>query len=119
MITKVYNILKGLGLPVAYILRPEITTENRMGISYHFFNEGDELYGDGVGSEDGGSLQIDIFSTVDYSNIVNQVKALMKANKFRLADARDSYDGLDSNIQYYQKVLIFNYSTKEVLGNGS
>lgn len=113
MIIKVYNILKGL-CPVAYITRPEINATNKIGISYHFFNEGNELYGDGEGTQEGGSLQIDIFSTVDYSNIVNQVKALMKVNKFRLADARDSDDSFN-NIQYYQKILIFNYNEREVL----
>lgn len=113
MIKTVYNILKPLDIPVKYILRPDISGSSKIGISYHFFNESPNLYGDGESKEEGGTLQIDIFSTVDFTSTVNQVKVLMKANKFRLADGRDSDDSF-SNVQYYHKILIFNYSEKEV-----
>ena len=113
MINTVHNILKPLNIPTKYILRPDISGSSKIGISYHFFNESPNLYGDGEGKEEGGVLQIDIFSTADFTNIVNQVKTLMKANKFRLADSRDSDDSF-SNVQYYHKILIFNYSEKEV-----
>lgn len=113
MIQTVYNILKPLNIPVKYILRPDISGSSKIGISYHFFNESPNLYGDGEGKEEGGVLQIDIFSTVDFTSTVNQVKTLMKSNKFRLADGRDSDDSF-SNVQYYHKILIFNYSEKEV-----
>lgn len=118
MINTVYNILKPLNIPVKYILRPEISGSSKIGISYHFFNESPNLYGDGEGKEEGGVLQIDIFSTIVYTNIVNQVRDLMKANNFRLADSRDSDDSFN-NVQYYHKILIFNYSEEEVLRNGS
>jgi hypothetical protein len=117
MIDTVYNILEPLNIPIQFMLRPKIDSTSKIGISYHFFNENDDLYGDGEGREQGGSLQIDIFSTVNYSDIVNQVKNLMKANKFRLADMRDSDDSLNGT-QYYHKILIFNYSEKEVMNNG-
>lgn len=113
MIKTVYNILKPLNIPISYILRPDISGSSKIGISYHFFNESPDLYGDGEGKEEGGVLQIDIFSTVDFTNTANQVKALMKASKFRLADSRDSDDSF-SNVQYYHKILIFNYSEREV-----
>ena len=113
MINTVYNILKPLSIPIKYILRPDISGSSKTGISYHFFNESPNLYGDGEGKEEGGVLQIDIFSTIDFTSIVNQVKDLMKANKFRLADSKDSDDSF-SNVQYYHKILIFNYSEKEV-----
>jgi hypothetical protein len=113
VINTVYNILKPLNVPIQYILRPDIST-SKIGISYHFFNEGYGLYSDGNGNEFGGSLQVDIFSTIDYSNVVEQVKTLLKEKGFRLADMRDSEDSLNANIQYYQKILIFNYSEREV-----
>lgn len=118
MIQTVYNILKPLNIPIKYILRPDISGSSKIGISYHFFNEGYELYSDGEGIEEGGSLQIDVFSTIDYSSVVNQIRNQMKVNKFRLADMRDNDDSF-SNVQYYHKILIFNYSTREVLSNGS
>lgn len=113
MMQAVYDILQPLNIPVQYILRPDISGSTKLGISYHFFNEGNELYGDGEGIAEGGSLQIDIFSTVDYSNVVSQIKGLMKANKFRLADSRDSDDSFN-NLKYYHKILIFNYVESEV-----
>ena len=115
MINTVYNILKPLNIPTKFILRPNIDSSNKVGISYHFFNEGYNLHGDGQGKEPGGSVQIDVFSLVDYTNIVTQIKDLMKANKFRLAPggARDSDDTFN-NVQYYHKILIFNYLESEV-----
>lgn len=113
MIQRVYDILKPLNIPIQHILRPDMSG-SKIGISYHFFNEGYELYADGKGTEPGGVLQIDVFSTKDYTNIVNQAKALLEENKFRLSDMRDSDDSF-SSVQYYHKILIFNYSESEVL----
>lgn len=118
MIQKVYDILSPIGVPVQYTLRPDIST-SKTGISYHFFNEGYELYADGKGEEFGGVLQVDVFSTVDYSSAVRQVQELLEESKFRLADMRDGDDGFEDSMKYYQKILIFNYSEREVLGNGS
>lgn len=114
MISTVYNILQPLNVPIKHILRPDIS-KNKIGISYHFFNEGYLTYGDGKGKDYGGSLQVDIFSTIDYSGIVKQVINLLETNKFRLTDGRDSFDSLNNNIQYYQKTLVFNYIEREVL----
>ncbi len=116
MIQKVYDILKPLKVPIQYILRPDISGSSKIGISYHFFNESNNLYGDGEGIEEGGSLQIDIFSTTDYSSLVKQVKDIMKVNKFRFADGWDGDDSM-SSVQYYHKILIFNYAEREVLNN--
>ena len=113
MIQTVNNILKPLGVPTLFMLRPKIDATHKLGISYHFFNERNDLYGDGQGAEFGVVLQIDVFSLIDYSDIVEQIKVLMKTNKFRLADSRDSEDGF-STTEYYHKILIFNYVEREV-----
>lgn len=116
MIQKVYDILKQLNVPIKYILRPDISGSNKIGISYHFFNESYNLYGDGKGKEFGGVLQVDIFSTVDYTDIVQQVRTLLEQHNFRLADMRDSEDSFEEGgLKYYQKILIFNYVESEVL----
>lgn len=114
MIQKVDDILKPLNIPIRYILRPDISGSSKIGISYHFFNESNNLYGDGEGKKESGTVQIDIFSTIDYSGMVKQVKSLMKANKFRFADSWDGDDSL-SSVKYYHKILIFNYMEEEVL----
>ena len=113
MIQKIYDLLTPLNIPILYVLRPEIDNTNKTGISYHFFSEGYQLHGDGEGLEDGGSLQVDVFSLIDYTSIVNQVKELLKVGKLKLADCRDSDDSF-SNVQYYHKILIFNYLEEEV-----
>lgn len=117
MIQRVNDILKPLNIPIQYILRPDISG-SKIGISYHFFNESPTLYGEGMAIKTGGVLQVDVFSTIDFTSVVNQVKELMKANKFRLADSKDSDDSM-SNIKYYHKILIFNYSEEEVMNSGS
>jgi len=94
-------------------MRPKIDKTNKIGISYHFLNESYNLYGDGKGNEYGGVLQIDIFSLIDYTDVVEQVKQIMKENNFRLADSRDSDDSL-GDLNYYHKILIFNYTESEV-----
>lgn len=114
MINTVYNLLKPLNIPVQYMLRPEINSTNKTGISYHFFSEGYQSYGDGRGTEFGGSLQVDVFSTVDYSSVVKQVRETLEANGFKHADSRDTSDSLNSNMQYYQKTMIFNYVERMV-----
>lgn len=118
MTQTVYSVLKSLNIPIQYVLRPNIGSTNKTGISYHFFNESYNLYSDGKGKEIGGVLQVDIFSTVDYSSIVKQVRELMETVGFRLADMRDSDDSF-SDVKYYHKILIFNYTEKEVLNSGS
>lgn len=116
MIQRVYDILEPLNIPVRHALRPDMGS-NKIGISYHFFNEGYVLYGDGRGEEFGGVLQVDVFATVDYTSTVQQIKTLLEENKFRLADMRSSDDSFDSasNIKYYHKIMIFNYVEREVL----
>ena len=115
MIKKVRDTLKPLNIPIKYIKRPDMNG-SKIGISYHFFNESNELYGDGEEKETSGSVQIDVFSATDYTNVVKQIKNLMKANKFRFAGSDDSDDGM-SSVQYYHKILIFNYTEREVLNN--
>ena len=73
------------------------------------------MYADGKGEEFGGALQVDVFSTIDYSGTVQQVRELLEAAKFRLADMRDGDDGFEDSMKYYQKILIFNYNEREVL----
>lgn len=109
MINNVYELLKPLNIPIKWVKRPRFDTSNIV-ISYHFFNEGSELYGDGQAIEEGGSLQIDIFSKVDYSSVVKQVKILLTNAGFLMDTVEhDTEETLDDNTSIYHKVLIFNY----------
>jgi len=92
LISLVYDILKPLNVPVLWQLRPE----SFPSITYHFFNEGGELYGDGEEETSKG----------DYASTVEQVKKIMKQNGFLFMDGRDDFE---SEIKVYHKILIFNY----------
>lgn len=116
MINKVFSILQELNIPIKFELRPEIDNSNRVGISYHFFNEGYNQYGDGKGKEFGGSLQVDVFAHIkfDYSQVIRQIRDLLIQNKFRFVDQRDNGE-ISSDVQYFHKVMIFNYIESEVV----
>lgn len=115
MLNTVYNILSELEVPVLFELRPDINATNRVGISYHFFNEGYNQYGDGVGTEFGGALQVDVFAHINYNYqfIVSQIRTLLEDAGFRFYSQSDNAD-ITSNIQYFHKVMIFNYIEREV-----
>ena len=112
----VSKVLSGLGVPLLWNSRPEISKTNHTAICYQFYSETDKLFGDGKGHEEGGTVLVDVFSLKDYSAVVASVKSLMKAAGFRLADSRDDDDTL-GNIKCYHKILIFNYIESEVKRN--
>ena len=117
MIHKVYEILSTLKLPTKWLIAPDFGHHNIV-ISYHFFNEADLLHGDGQATEEGGALQVDIFSKVDYTNVTQEVKELLKKAHFLLEDARDDIEEIDNHTIIYHKILIFNYIKSEVMRNG-
>lgn len=115
MIQLVYRILEPLNLPLAWQLRPPIDSK-QIVLSYHFFNESDFSYEDGNPTEDTGSLQVDIFSEIDYTGIMKQIKKLLREAGFIFSHSNpDTLEELDENTVLYHKVLIFNYIESEVL----
>lgn len=115
MVVTVYDALKSLGLPISFLKRPKFGVSN-MVISYHFFNESGDNYGDGKPTEQTGALQVDLFSKkADYSSTVSKVKALLEGANFMYADGDDNIDKLSETEQLYHKVLIFNYVESEVV----
>lgn len=117
MINRVYEALKPLQLPIKWQTRPEFNEKNIV-LSYHFFSDSNLLYGDGEDIEQGASLQVDIFSIIDYSSTVKEVKRLLKTNGFKYSTSEDSTEDIDSNTMIYHKVLIFNYIESEVMNYG-
>lgn len=113
MVDLIWDTLKSLNIPMAYIIRPDI--KSGIGLSYHFFGEGYTIYGDGKGNNLGGSIQIDIFYRIDLGNTVKEIIKLLELKNFKLAPVgiRDSDDTIGS-VNYYHKILIFNYVEEEV-----
>lgn len=114
MIMVVYNALKPLNIPVAFLKRPQFGT-NKMAISYHFFNESNANYGDGKANKQGGALQVDVFSKTDYISTVNEIKTLLGSANFMFSSGYDDIEKLSDSEQIYHKVLIFNYVESEVI----
>ena len=118
MINTVYNLLIPIGIPCRWQDRPDFSSSNTV-ISYHFFGDGPEDFGEGEYQDESGSCQIDIFSKGNYSNIVEQVKSRMKQGSFLFAPSPgDTIEEVDGIGKIYHKVLIFNYMKSEVLNNG-
>lgn len=111
---KVYELLKTLKYPVKWQVRPKLDKANTAVISFHFFNQVDSLYGNGKGLEQGGALQIDVFSFTDYTKAVEEIKKLFVNNKFRFAEMYDDIEEIGNN-QVFHKIIIFNYTESEVL----
>ncbi|WP_314881351.1 hypothetical protein [Filifactor alocis] len=112
MIKTVGKILKSTGYPVLWQKRPRIS--NKPSLSYHFFSEQDEFYGNGKSLASGGALQVDIFSKSDYSDVVAKVKKVLTEKGFRFAEMHDEFEKLTDTEELYHKIMIFNYIESEV-----
>ena len=99
---KVYNILKDLGIPVLWNVRPSTYPS----ITYFFYNEYGQEFGDGEEIGTNYSVQVDIWSKGDYSNLAEQAKSALKQNGFYRVSADDLYE---DDIKVYHKALRFNY----------
>ena len=108
LIQEVYSILTPLNLPILWQRRPD----KFPGITYHFFNETGELYGDGDYFTESVACQIDIWSKNDYTEIKKQVKSAMKEAGFLFSNATDTYE---KDVDIYHCVLTFNlyYESEE------
>lgn len=114
LINTVYEILKPLGIPIKWQLRPDIG-DHKFVVSFHFFGEGGLLYGDGDEEFEGGTCQIDIFSTTDYTQLTKQIKSLMKEHGFVPSGVQpDTIEDLGA-MKLYHKILLFDYIESEVI----
>ena len=102
MINKVFNILKDLGVPVLWNVRPSTYPS----ITYFFYDEYGQEFGDGEEIGTNYPLQVDIWSKGDYSLLVGQVIEKLNENKFYRVSAVDLYE---DNVKIYHKALRFNH----------
>ena len=102
LIELVSDILTPIGIPVEYELRPN----GFPSISYHFFGEQGELFGDGEIEQEMVSCQIDIWSKGDYTQIKKQVRSAMKEADFLFVSADGNYE---KDVNIFHGILIFNY----------
>lgn len=102
MIMKVYNTLRNLGVPVMWNVRPSIFPS----ITYFFYNEYGQEFGDGEEIGTNFSLQVDVWDKGDYSILVEQIKTRLKEIGFYRVSAGDSYE---DDVKVYHNALRFNY----------
>lgn len=102
MIMKVYNILKDLGVPVKWNIRPSTFPS----ITYFFYNEYGQEFGDGEEIGTNYSLQVDIWSKNDFTELTEQVKNKLEESGFYRISANEFYE---DDVKVYHKVLRFNY----------
>ena len=101
LVTHVHDTLKPVEHPATHLVRPK----KFPGISYHFFNQGPSLYGDGKPRRMESNCQVDIWTTDgNYQSIATKVIKLMSDAKFRYL--REEED-IEINTGLYQKPLIF------------
>lgn len=114
MITKVYEILEGLALPLDYNFRQDFDSTG-MTISYHFFNEGALQFGDGEELLTGGALQIDLFVKhgIDFTHKNKEILKLMKENGFKREEVRTEYENVDGVGNIDHIIFVFNYIEQE------
>jgi len=103
LVQYVYDTLSPLGYPVDWQLRPK----QPPCLSYHFFNEEPELFGNGEELIRSISCQIDIWSKGNYSSIKEEVITAMKAGGFLFAPSPS--DTYEEDAKLFHCVLIFNY----------
>ena len=101
LVQHVRDILVPLGYPVTH----QVRSKQFPSLSYHFFNEGPALHGDGKIRREQCNCQIDIFTQNGKSYpIVRKIRQAMKEAGFLYVRTDDNFE---SSIGVYHKVLVF------------
>jgi len=113
IVEKTAEYLSPLNVPCAYLMRPK----ESLCVSYHFFNEDGELYGDGLPIISGGSLQIDIFGkkTVAVRKLRKQaIDLLTKQNEILFVKTTPDDMSYEDDVKLYHQVVVFYFYYEEV-----
>jgi hypothetical protein len=101
LIEEVCNKLKELGLEALWQLRPSTFPS----LTFSFIAENGQDFADDEEITTTVTLQVDVWSKGDYTEIVKQVKSkLEEINFYRIAE----YDDFEEDTQIYHKILRFN-----------
>jgi hypothetical protein len=101
--SKVMNSLSGLGVPVSYAF---YSGEADTYITFVDYLEVPKDYSDDESHSNGHSIQVDIWSNGDYTNLEHKVKEKMKVAGFIKTDARGLYDPKSG---FYHKAIRYYY----------
>jgi hypothetical protein len=97
----IINALKPLGVPVDF---QKYKGEETTYIQFFEYNQNGAIYGDDQELKSSHSIQVDIFSTTDYTDLTKQVKEKLKEIGFIRAMETEFYE--DDN-DVFHKVIRF------------
>lgn len=101
----ILNTLKPLGVPVDF---HESSNGNaNTYITFFWVNERGSLFEDDDEKETDYLLQVDVWSRVDYTSIVNQTKDLLKAVGFFRTNEQGLYE---KDTKIYHKAITFSFT---------
>ncbi|MGG3452166.1 hypothetical protein [Domibacillus aminovorans] len=106
----VIDALKNVGAPVSF---QEYTGSATTYITFFFYNEKGVFHAENEELATGHSLQVDIWSTGNYSSLVKEVKTRMNATGFTRTFAADLYEepsGSTQKARIFHKALRFRYT---------
>lgn len=104
MINKlIINTLKPLNIPVCF---QKYHGKGETYITFHEYFSGGEEYEDDEESLTSHYIQIDVWSKIDYTNLVNKIKNLLNIAGFKRLNEIDLYE---EDTKIYHKGLKFYY----------
>lgn len=101
----IINTLKPTGVPVDFMVYNGTATTY---ITFQVYNENGNFFAEDDEGATEHSVRVDVWSKGNFSSLVDDVKARMKAAGFTRNNAYDRYD---DEMKVFQKVLQFYYTT--------
>lgn len=99
----ILNTLQPLNVPVAFL---NYTGTDRPYIRFLELDQRSALDCDDEEKETGHAIQVDVFHTENYNNLVDQVKQKLKEVGFTRSSEQDFYE---TDTKLYHKVIRFSY----------
>ncbi|MBP3038064.1 hypothetical protein J9303_00895 [Bacillaceae bacterium Marseille-Q3522] len=98
------STLEPIGIPVSFQTYPG---EETTYITYFEYNQRGALFAEDEEKRTAYSIQVDVWSQVDYTDVVKQVKSKLKATGFIRQYEGEIYE---DETETYHKILRFNYA---------
>lgn len=110
MINKlVLDTLKPLGVPVGF---QKYSGKEQTYITFHEYHQNGEAFDEDIESFSGHYIQVDVWSKTDYTDLVDNIRALLLSAGFHRLEEADFYE---PDTGFYHKGLKFYFlEAKEV-----
>lgn len=105
----IIETLKPIGIPVGFMT---LTTKEPTYVTFFEYNQRSHMQTDDELAITRHSVQIDVWSNVNYTNVVNQVRSLLKEAGFQRADEFEMYE---DDTKIFHKAFRLYYDKQEVI----